>query len=187
VRVTGDIMITNVEMDRRHFLRKGEKLPALRAELGDGATDAALAARLGVEPSDIAVLDEARQRGYHGGGFRVWNVADKASPELLAYVKTHGFGVHRFDADARYAYISTEMEGYVGNILVTYDMADPSAPPKSRAGTCRASMWRGVRRLSGPATGAACTTPCAAATSFGRRSGMPGCACSMRATWRRRR
>ena len=27
VRVVGKIMITNVEQDRRHFLRKGEKIP----------------------------------------------------------------------------------------------------------------------------------------------------------------
>src|SRR3546814_14091888 len=30
--------------------------------------------------------------------------------------------------DADYAYISTEMEGYFGNILVTYDLKDPAHP-----------------------------------------------------------
>ena len=30
--------------------------------------------------------------------------------------------------DARYAYISTEMEGFIGNILVIYDIADPRSP-----------------------------------------------------------
>ena len=30
--------------------------------------------------------------------------------------------------DARYAHISTEMEGYGGNILVTHDISDPSYP-----------------------------------------------------------
>ena len=30
--------------------------------------------------------------------------------------------------DERYAYISTEMEGYVGNILVIYDIRDPARP-----------------------------------------------------------
>ncbi|MEL6264114.1 MAG: RNA polymerase subunit sigma-70 [Pseudomonadota bacterium] len=128
VRVVGDIMITNVEMDRRHFLRKGDRLPALRKELGVEATDAALAARLGVTPEDIPVLDEARARGYRNGGFRVWDVSDKANPRLLRYVATHGFGVHRFHMDADYAYISTEMPGYIGNILVTYALADPADP-----------------------------------------------------------
>jgi hypothetical protein len=36
--------------------------------------------------------------------------------------------VHRFDMDEKYAYISTEMEGYVGNILVIYDLRDPAQP-----------------------------------------------------------
>jgi hypothetical protein len=125
VRVVGNIMITNVEQDRRHFLRKGEKLAGLRAE---GLSDDQIAATLKVEPSDIADLEEGLARGYDGGGFRVWDISDKTAPKLLSYVKTHGFGVHRFDMDAEYAYISTEMEGYVGNILVTYDIADPANP-----------------------------------------------------------
>ena len=67
VRVVGDIMITNVEQDRRHFLRKGEKLEGLRAE---GLSEAEIAAALKVEPPDIAVLEEDLARGYDSGGFR---------------------------------------------------------------------------------------------------------------------
>ena len=125
VKVVGDLMITNVEMDRRHFLRKGDKIAGLRAE---GLSDDQIADRLSVKASDIAVLEEALGRGYHSGGFRVWDISDKTAPKLLSYVKTHGFGVHRFDMDANYAYISTEMEGYVGNILVIYDLSDPTNP-----------------------------------------------------------
>jgi hypothetical protein len=125
VRVAGDLMITNVEQDRRHFLRKGEKIAGLRAE---GLADPQIAERLGVKPSDIPVLEEALARGYTSGGFRVWDISDKTAPKLLAYVKTHGFGVHRFDMDEDYAYISTEMAGYVGNILVVYSLADPANP-----------------------------------------------------------
>ena len=125
VRVCGDIMITNVEQDRRHFLRKGDKIAGLREK---GLDDAAIAAELKVKVSEIAVLEEALERGYHSGGFRVWDISDKTAPKQLAYVKTHGFGVHRFDMDENYAYISTEMEGYVGNILVIYDISDPSNP-----------------------------------------------------------
>ena len=33
VRVAGDIMIVNVEMNDRHFLRKGEKIPAVPRSL----------------------------------------------------------------------------------------------------------------------------------------------------------
>ncbi len=57
VRVAGDIMITNVEQDRRHFLRKGERIAAVRDELGPGASDAAIAERIGVQAADIPVLD----------------------------------------------------------------------------------------------------------------------------------
>ncbi|MDA9865117.1 RNA polymerase subunit sigma-70 [bacterium] len=125
VRVVGNIMITNVEQDRRHFLRKGEKIAPMRSE---GLSDAEIAKRLKVQVSDIEDLETALVRGYDSGGFRIWDISDRSAPKLLSYVKTHGFGVHRFDMDARYAYISTEMDGYVGNILVTYDITDPSNP-----------------------------------------------------------
>ncbi|MEM1074666.1 MAG: RNA polymerase subunit sigma-70 [Pseudomonadota bacterium] len=125
VRVAGDLMVTNVEQDRRHFLRKGDKIPDLRAA---NKSDEEIVEYLGVAVTDIPDLDAARDRGYECGGFRVWDISDKSAPKLLSYVKTHGFGTHRFDMDARFAYISTEMEGYVGNILVIYDLADPTAP-----------------------------------------------------------
>lgn len=128
VRVCGDIMITNVEQDRRHFLRKADKIEGIRQELGEGATDADIAERLGVKPSDMDDLHQALARGYTSGGFRVWDISDRTAPKLLSYVRTHGFGVHRFDMDENYAYISTEMDGYIGNILVVYDISDPSNP-----------------------------------------------------------
>jgi hypothetical protein len=132
VRVVGDLMFTNVEQNDRHFLRKGERLPELRAklasDLGSPPGDAELAAELGVQADDIPALDAARERGYADGGFRVYDVSDKTAPKLIADHKTFGFGVHRFDVDERYAYISTEMEGYIGNILVIYDLADPARP-----------------------------------------------------------
>ncbi|NNK78578.1 MAG: RNA polymerase subunit sigma-70, partial [Litoreibacter sp.] len=128
VRVCGDIMITNVEQDRRHFLRKAEKIADARNKLGADASDAAIAAEIGVKETDMPDLEAFLERGYDGGGFRVWDISDKTAPKLLSYVRTHGFGVHRFHMDANYAYISTEMEGYVGNILVTYDLSDPANP-----------------------------------------------------------
>ena len=128
VRVSGNMMVTNVEQDRRHFLRKGARIADLRAELGAGAGDAEIASRLGVAEAEIPVLEEAVARGYRSGGFRIWDISDKTAPRLLSYVRTHGFGVHRFDMDSRHAYISTEMEGYVGNILVNYEISDPASP-----------------------------------------------------------
>lgn len=133
VRVVGDLMFTNYEQFNRHFLRKGDALPAARkkleASLGRAPNDDELAAEIGgVKGSDIAALDEARERGYEDGGFCIYDISDRAEPRRLCHKKTHGFGVHRFDVDEKYAYISTEMEGYVGNILVIYDYADPTDP-----------------------------------------------------------
>ena len=65
---------------------------------------------------------------YADGGFRIYDIKDKTNPKLISFVKTHGRGCHRFDLDENYAYMSTEMEGYVGNILVIYDIRNPSKP-----------------------------------------------------------
>jgi hypothetical protein len=62
------------------------------------------------------------------GGFKVYDVSNPAQPKEIVHQKTGGIGVHRFDMDANYAYISTEMKGYVGNILVIYDIRNPSKP-----------------------------------------------------------
>lgn len=132
VRVAGDLMITNVERHRRHFYRKGDQLASLEAGFlqthGRAGSDAEIAAALGIGTDDLGNLREGLARGYSDGGFRVWDIRDRANPELLAYVKTGGVGVHRFDMDEDYAYISTEMEGYVGNILIIYDLGDPRNP-----------------------------------------------------------
>lgn len=130
--VRGDLMLTNVEQNNRHFLRKGNRLPQLReqlsATLGRPPHDDELAAELAVAPDDIARLDAAREHGYRHGGFTIYDISDRTRPREIASQRTGGVGVHRFDADERYAYISTEMDGYIGNILVIYDIADPTNP-----------------------------------------------------------
>jgi hypothetical protein len=133
VRVCGDIMITNVEQDRRHYLRRlTERLVEARNRLSVSLArepdSAELAGDLGIDREELIDLENAIQRGYDEGGFKVWDVSDPGNPRLLSYQRTHGFGVHRFDMDERYAYISTEMPGYIGNILVIYDLADPEQP-----------------------------------------------------------
>jgi hypothetical protein len=72
---------------------------------------------------------------YPDGGFRIYDIANPAHPKLITFVKTHARGVHRFDLDESYAYISTEMEGFVGNILVIYDIRNPAQPVE-------VSRWR---------------------------------------------
>jgi hypothetical protein len=68
------------------------------------------------------------RHAYPDGGFRIYDIKDKIAPRLLSFTKTHARGVHRFDLDERFAYISTEMDGFVGNILVIYDIRNPSKP-----------------------------------------------------------
>jgi hypothetical protein len=63
-----------------------------------------------------------------GGGLGIYDVANPARPMLLTKWKTHGSGVHRFSFDGRYAYISPTVEGYVGNIMMILDLADPRHP-----------------------------------------------------------
>ena len=72
----------------------------------------------GVEASDD--FDE--------GGFKIYDTADKTNPKLITFYKTGGRGVHRFDMDDTYVYLSTEMEGFLGHILVIYDIRDPVKP-----------------------------------------------------------
>ena len=133
VRVCGDIMVTNVEQDRRHYLRRhAQQLvvarESLAISLGRKPEPAELADAIGLTLDDLAVIESALERGYDEGGFKVWDISDRSNPRLLSYTRTYGFGVHRFDMDERYAYISTEMPGYIGNILVIYDLANPENP-----------------------------------------------------------
>ncbi len=61
-------------------------------------------------------------------GIQILDVSRPAEPREVAFVETGGVGVHRYDLDDRYAYVSTEMEGYLGAISVIYDLADPLHP-----------------------------------------------------------
>ena len=132
VRVAGDIMVTNVEQNNRHVLRAGSRIPGIRAALEEArkdASDEAVAAEIGCKVEQLPEMIAAQEPGfYEDGGFKTWDISDLTKPKELAHVRTHGFGTHRFDMDENYAYISTEMEGYIGNILVIYDLADPTKP-----------------------------------------------------------
>jgi hypothetical protein len=63
-----------------------------------------------------------------GGGIDIYDVANPAAPKLITEWRTVGGGVHRFDFDGRYAYISPTAEGYIGNIVMILDLADPAKP-----------------------------------------------------------
>ncbi|HZP74772.1 MAG TPA: sigma-70 domain-containing protein [Pseudolabrys sp.] len=132
VRVVGDVMIVNHERNATPVGRRAEQLPgtraALRAALGREPTPAELAAKMNVTESDLQDIQEAERRGYHNGGFKIYDIADPERPRLVAYQKTGGIGVHRFSMDERYAYITTEMDGFIGAFLVIYDVRDPAHP-----------------------------------------------------------
>ena len=131
-RVVGDIMIVNHERNPTAIGRRADDLPRVQRQLtealGRAPTHADLAQKLGVTEADVAEIEAEAKRGYHNGGFKIYDVANPARPKEIVHQKTGGIGVHRFDMDERYAYISTEMDGFVGNILVIYDLRDPKAP-----------------------------------------------------------
>lgn len=99
VRVEGDLMITNREILGAHSLN-GEVPP----------------------------------EGYTGG-ISIHDVSNPAKPRLITdwhatdrSAARYARGVHRFDFDGRYAYLSPTMDGYIGNIVVILDLKDPSRP-----------------------------------------------------------
>jgi len=157
VRVAGDIMVVNHERNMSKMGRRAEELPAVRRALtqalGREPTRKELAAKMGVSEDDLATLEDFERRGYHNGGFKIYDVSNPAQPKLVCYQKTGGIGVHRFDMDERHAYISTEMQGYVGNILVIYDLRDPVRPqevsrwwmPGQHVAGGEAPTWSGRR------------------------------------------
>ncbi len=132
VRVVGDLMVVNHERNPTPVGRRAEQLPevrrTLRAALGREPSRSELAQKLSVTEVDLAAIEAAEKQPYRNGGFRLYDISNPAAPRLIHHQLTGGIGVHRFDMDDRYAYISTEMVGFVGNILVIYDVRDPKKP-----------------------------------------------------------
>jgi hypothetical protein len=83
---------------------------------------------------DVMVVNSEERpvtdQDYDDGGVRIYDIKDRSNPKLIRFLKTHGKGVHRFDMDEDYLYLSTEAEGFVGNILEIYDFSDPANPDK---------------------------------------------------------
>lgn len=86
-----------------------------------------------VRVQDGIMLVNHERQGQSGdpafcGGLAVYDVSRPAEPRLLSKWSAGGKGVHRFDFDGRYAYISPTADGYIGNIVVILDLADPAKP-----------------------------------------------------------
>jgi hypothetical protein len=62
------------------------------------------------------------------GGLGIYDVSKPDKPKEIAKWSTAGKGIHRYSFDGRYAYISPTAEGYVGNIVMILDLADPAHP-----------------------------------------------------------
>jgi hypothetical protein len=158
VRVAGDLMLVNHERNMTAVGRRAEQMPGVRRQLrealGREPTRAELAQKLSVSESDIVEIEAAEQRPYRNGGFRIYDVADPSTPKMIHHQLTGGIGVHRFDMDERYAYISTELDGFIGNILVTYDLRDPKKPqeisrwwmPGQHVAAGETPSWSGKRQ-----------------------------------------
>jgi hypothetical protein len=71
---------------------------------------------------------DAGAPGDFKGGIGIYDVSTPGKPRFIANWETEGQGVHRFDFDGRYAYISPTAKGYRGNIMMILDLADPARP-----------------------------------------------------------
>ncbi|MDX8481847.1 hypothetical protein RFN28_25780 [Mesorhizobium sp. VK24D] len=79
--------------------------------------------------NDLMIINQESIGGPAGdGGIDIYDVSVPARPRLITRWRTGGRGVHRFDFDGRYAYISPTVEGYIGNIVMILDLVDPSRP-----------------------------------------------------------
>ncbi|MFT8246008.1 LVIVD repeat-containing protein [Roseomonas sp. BN140053] len=63
-----------------------------------------------------------------GGGLGIYDVSDPTRPRQITKWRTGGPGVHRFDFDGRYAYISPSADGFIGNFVMILDLLDPANP-----------------------------------------------------------
>ena len=62
------------------------------------------------------------------GGLGIYDISNPTQPREIAHWSCDGIGVHRFTFDGRYAYLSPELDGYLGNIVMILDLADPARP-----------------------------------------------------------
>jgi hypothetical protein len=92
-------------------------------------------------------------------GFGVYDVSDPARPCELAQWGTAGTGVHRFDFDGRFAYLSTTLEGFVGNIVLIVDLADPAHPAEVGRWWLPGQHLAGGENASWPDTAHRCHHP----------------------------
>ena len=62
------------------------------------------------------------------GGLGIYDISKPLEPKLITEWQTEGRGVHRFDFDGEFAYISSTERGYVGHIMKIIDLRNPAKP-----------------------------------------------------------
>src|SRR5258708_39817516 len=106
-------MIVNHERNMSKIGRRAEELPAVRRALteahGREPTRKEVADKMRVSEADLATLEAFEQRGYHNGGFKIYDVSKPAQPKLIAYQKTGGIGVHPLHIEESPTHLSTPM------------------------------------------------------------------------------
>ncbi len=83
---------------------------------------------------DIMVVNHegyGKDRAGVEGGMKVFDVSSPQAPREIAFFPVPAPGVHRYDMDGRYVYLSAPAEGYVGNIVRIVDLADPENPEEA--------------------------------------------------------
>ena len=61
-------------------------------------------------------------------GLKIFDIADRRRPWEIAFFRTAGRGVHRFDLQGTHAFLSTEWPGFRSNILLIVNFGDPARP-----------------------------------------------------------
>ena len=98
-----------------------------RIDLPQGWHSHKVRAKDGIMIVNHEAIGEGGPPGF-GGGLAIYDVARPTAPKLITKWQTDGAGVHRYDFDGRYAYVSATVKGFVGNIPVILDLADPARP-----------------------------------------------------------
>lgn len=96
-------------------------------EIPDGTHSHKARAKDGVMVVNRELTTGPRPEGFPMG-LGIYDVSDPAKPRHITTWETQGKGVHRYDFDGRYAYLSATMEGYIGPIMVIVDLHDPAKP-----------------------------------------------------------
>ena len=81
----------------------------------------------------MTVNHEGYGKGRAGvpGGVKVFDVSDPRAPREIAFFPVPAPGVHRYDMDERYLYLSAAAAGFVGNIVRIVDLANPERPEEA--------------------------------------------------------